>query len=299
MAKLASKVVKQAESWIGCKESNGSHKKIIDVYNSHKPRAREYKLKYTDAWCAGTVSAVAIALGYEDIIPLEVSCPKMIELCKKMDIWHENENYVPDPGDIIFYDWDDNGKGDNKGSSDHVGIVQKVAGGYIYAIEGNYGNAVAVRKIKVNGKYIRGFALPKYDEEDSDSTPKKESSTSKSSSKELKEDGKWGKDTTKKTQKVIGTPQDSIVSGQLSSCKKYLPNCLTSSWKFANTGKGSTMVRAIQDLVGAEEDGFMGKDTVKAMQAFLKKKGFYTGEKDGIMGPLTVTAWQKYINSRL
>lgn len=50
MARYASKVVAQAEAWIGCKESDGSHKKIIDVYNSHKPLARGYKLKYTDAW---------------------------------------------------------------------------------------------------------------------------------------------------------------------------------------------------------------------------------------------------------
>lgn len=41
----------------------------------------------------------------------------MIALCKKMGIWIENENRVPNPGEIIFYDWDDNGIGDNKGYS--------------------------------------------------------------------------------------------------------------------------------------------------------------------------------------
>ena len=60
MAKLANTIVAQAQTWLGCKESDGSHKKIIDVYNSHKPLARGYAVKYTDAWCATFVSACAI-----------------------------------------------------------------------------------------------------------------------------------------------------------------------------------------------------------------------------------------------
>ena len=44
---IRQKVVDTALSYIGCKESNGSHKKIIDLYNSHKPLARGYKVTYT------------------------------------------------------------------------------------------------------------------------------------------------------------------------------------------------------------------------------------------------------------
>lgn len=183
MACTANQIVKQMVSWIGCKESDGSHKKIIDVYNSHKPLARGYKLKYTDPWCAGTVSAAAIACGATDIIPTEVSCSKMIELCKEKGIWHENENYVPDPADIIFYDWDDNGVGDNKGGSDHVGFVEKVSGDTITAIEGNYGDAVKRRTLKVNGRYIRGYALPKYDNEEIEDEKETSSGTSGTASK--------------------------------------------------------------------------------------------------------------------
>lgn len=39
---LRAKVVSIAEKYLGCKESNGSHRKIIDLYNSHKPLARGY-----------------------------------------------------------------------------------------------------------------------------------------------------------------------------------------------------------------------------------------------------------------
>lgn len=165
MSKYASKVVAQAKAWLGYNEADGSHKKIIDVYNSHKPLARGYAVKYNDPWCATFVSAVAVQLGYTDIIPTECSCTRMIELFKKLGCWIENENRVPNPGDILFYDWDDNGKGDNVGNPEHVGIVEKVVGNTIIVIEGNYKNAVTRRELAVNGRYIRGYAVPKYDVE--------------------------------------------------------------------------------------------------------------------------------------
>lgn len=171
MSCTRSKIVAQARSWIGCKESDGSHKKIIDTYNSHSPKARGYKLKYTDAWCSGFASACAIACGATDIIPTEVGCQKHIELFKKDGIWVEDDAYVPQPGDYIFYDWQDNGAGDNKGHSDHVGIVEKVENSVITVIEGNYSNSVKRRTLNVNGKYIRGYGVPKYDEEAVHETP--------------------------------------------------------------------------------------------------------------------------------
>lgn len=159
---LRQKVVDQAKSWYGCKESNGTHKEIIDVYNAHKPLARGYKVKYTDHWCATYVSSVAIKCGLTDIMPTECSCGKMIELHKKLGQWKEADNYTPQIGDLIMYDWDDNGNGDNTGSPDHVGIVVSVSGKNIKVIEGNKNEAVGYRPIAVNGKYIRGYCAPNY-----------------------------------------------------------------------------------------------------------------------------------------
>ena len=157
-----SKLVNQAKSWIGCKESNGSHKKIIDTYNAFRPLARGYKVKYTDSWCATFVSACAIKTGFTSIIPTECGCNQMIALFKQLGEWVENDAYIPDAGDIIFYDWDDNGHGDCVGGSEHVGIVEYVSNGYITIIEGNISDSVGRRKIPVNGKFIRGFGVPKY-----------------------------------------------------------------------------------------------------------------------------------------
>ena len=157
-------VVKQARAWIGLKESNGSHKIIIDIYNGHNPRARNYKVKYSDAWCATFVSAVAIKCGATDIIPTECGCGQMIALFKKLGEWKEKDSYKPAAGDVIFYDWDDSGKGDNAGWPEHVGIVEKVSGKVITVIEGNKSDAVGRRSINVNGKFIRGYGVPKYDD---------------------------------------------------------------------------------------------------------------------------------------
>lgn len=159
---LRQKLVKTATAYLGCKESDGSHRVIIDIYNSHKPLARNYKVTYTDPWCATFVSAVSIKLGLTDIIPTECSCTRMIELLKAKGAWVENDAHNPTPGDIILYDWQDDGKGDNKSTPDHIGIVEKVADGIITIIEGNINNAVGRRTLEVNGRYIRGYGVPRY-----------------------------------------------------------------------------------------------------------------------------------------
>lgn len=165
MSCLRNEIVKQMQAWVGLNEYDGSHKKIIDIYNTIKPLPVGYKLKYTDAWCAGAVSAAAQACNATDIVPAECSCPRMITKAKNMGIWVENDAHKPEPGDIIMYDWDDSGKGDNLGSPEHVGIVEKISGSTITVIEGNYSNAVKRRPLQVNGRYIRGYIVPKYADE--------------------------------------------------------------------------------------------------------------------------------------
>jgi hypothetical protein len=192
-AKLRQKVVGIMQGWIGCKESDGSHKKIIDIYNAHKPLARNYTVKYTDSWCATTVSAAAIEAGLTDIIPTECRCDQMIKLFSNLGAWKEDDSYVPSAGDVIFYDWQDSGIGDNKGSSDHVGVVEKVVGSTITVIEGNKSDAVGRRNILVNGKYIRGYGVPKYSskatKETKTTTEKTKTSTKTSSTTETKTSG--------------------------------------------------------------------------------------------------------------
>lgn len=164
-------VVTLANSWLGKNEADGSHKSIIDIYNT-LPKTqlpRGTKMLYNWAWCACTWSALAVKLGYTDIMPIEISCYYLIEAAKKMGIWIEEDNRVPKLGEAVLYDWDDGANyktTDNKGAPEHVGVVVEIneSTGYFVVVEGNFDNAVKKRTLSINGRYIRGFISPKYDE---------------------------------------------------------------------------------------------------------------------------------------
>lgn len=161
-SELRQKVVDTMKGWLGWSEANGKYKAIIDLYNAQKPLPVGYMVKYTDEWCATTVSAAGIQAGLSDIILPECSCPRMVELYKKAGRWVENDAYTPQPGDIIMYDWQDTGAGDDTGTPDHVGIVAEVNGNAMTIIEGNKGASVSTRTLSVNARNIRGYCLPDY-----------------------------------------------------------------------------------------------------------------------------------------
>lgn len=161
MAKTRKAMIDTMNSLVGLNEKDGSFKIIIDTYNKLRP-AGSYKMKYTDAWCACTVSTCALVNNMADIIPIDVSCGKMLEKAKKMGIWVENDAFVAQPGDIIMYDWGDSGKGDCTGWPDHVGLVVDTDGTTMNIVEGNKSERVGTRKLKYNSKNIRGFIVPKY-----------------------------------------------------------------------------------------------------------------------------------------
>ena len=158
---LRKKVATWGDQYLGIKEGSAQHKAILKVFNDSK-LCKRYTMTVNYAWCQTFASAAGIACGLADIIPVECSCENAIKLWKNLGRWRENENYTPAQGDYIYYDWQDNGVGDNTGWSDHVGIVYSVSGSKITVIEGNYSNTVKKRTLEVNGKYIRGFGLPDY-----------------------------------------------------------------------------------------------------------------------------------------
>ncbi len=277
MAAYASEVVKQAKAWLGYKESDGSHKKIIDIYNGHKPLAQGYKVKYTDAWCATFVSAVAIKLGYTDIIPTECSCPRMITLMKKKGIWIENENRTPKAGDIIFYDWEDNGRGDDRGDSDHVGIVEKVSNGVITVIEGNYSNSVKRRSIAVNGKYIRGYAVPKYTKPVAASTTQPKSA------------GYGQTQFVKDIQKAIGATVDGIAGPETLSKTVTLSEEI--NYKHAAVKPVQKRLAALGYSEVGTADGVAGPKFTSAVAHYQKDKGCYV---DGEITARNMT-WKKLL----
>lgn len=256
---IRQKVVSTAKKYLGCNEKNGSHRQIIDRYNSHKPLARGYAMKYTDAWCATFVSAVSIEMGLTDIMPTECGCPGMIKLYQKLGRWQENENYTPKPGDVIFYDWQDGADyaaTDNKGSPDHVGIVVSVSGGVVTVIEGNKNDAVGTRTVKRNGRYIRGYGLPDYG---------------------------------------CKATADKPASGNATVTKKKCPYAEpTKNLRYGAKGNGVKWVQWHLNQTGEKlsVDGAFGVLTKAAVLRFQKKCKLV---QDGIVGPKTRAALRKAV----
>ncbi len=153
-------------SKISSLNGKNAHAWVIDAYNSIDPLPRGYTLQEKDPWCAATVSAVLHDLGYDDIS--ECSCPIMVKKAKDLGIWVEDDAYIPKPGDVIMYDWQDAILGNDQGTPDHTGIVIECDGENITVREGNKSNNMGNRTVKVNGKYIRGFITPVFEEEDED-----------------------------------------------------------------------------------------------------------------------------------
>ena len=185
------KIISVAKSYIGTVGGSAAHADILHYFNSVKPDG--YTAHKSDPWCSEFVSACAIqAFGKKtakEYFPLSAACTYVINKAKKMGIWVEKDSYTPKKADWILYDWNDTKpKTENKNQPDHIGIVEKVSGGQITVIEGNYGNKVKRRTLAVNGRYIRGFVTPHYEKITVDSVPVK------SLDEVTKEvlSGKWG-----------------------------------------------------------------------------------------------------------
>lgn len=63
----------------------------------------------------------------------------------------QDGSYVPAAGDLIFFDWG------NDGSVNHVGIVESVADGRVNTIEGNSGDRCARRSYAIGDNRIQGY----------------------------------------------------------------------------------------------------------------------------------------------
>lgn len=156
-------MVKQAEQYLGINEKDGSHKQIVDLYNTQDVLPVDYTLQYEDSWCAAFVTAAAMQQNLTDIIPPECGCQRQIGLWKEIGRWEERDSIIPLPGDLIYYDWEEkNPFTDCTGWADHVGIVVGTKWPFIKVIEGNKDDSVSYRHILINDVHIRGFGKPDY-----------------------------------------------------------------------------------------------------------------------------------------
>lgn len=118
---------------------------------------RWYGFETRTEWCACFVSWCADQCGYINtgVLPKFASCSQGIMWFQEHNRWRTG-SYIPKQGDIIFFDWD------NDGVSDHVGIVDRTENGTVYTIEGNSGDACRSGSYEVGSGCIFGYGVPDY-----------------------------------------------------------------------------------------------------------------------------------------
>lgn len=111
-------------------------------------------------WCACFVSWCANQCGYIDAgtSPKFSGCINGMNWFKERDQWADR-SITPEPGMIIFFDWEDEEDGGIDGLPDHVGIVEKVENGRVYTIEGNTADSVRERSYPVGYFVILGYGV--------------------------------------------------------------------------------------------------------------------------------------------
>jgi cell wall-associated NlpC family hydrolase len=105
-------------------------------------------------WCACFVSWCANETGHLEAgtIPRFSYVPTGIQWFRDAGRFRERgSGYVPRPGDIIFFDWEQDG------TSDHTGIVESSDGITVRTIEGNSSDAVRRSRYEINSTVIYGF----------------------------------------------------------------------------------------------------------------------------------------------
>ena len=106
------------------------------------------------AWCACFASWCGDQAGL-----IESGKMPKFSLCDDGIAWFQGKGkwksrgYSPAPGTLIFFDWN----GD--GTSDHVGIVEKIEGSTVYTVEGNSSDAVNKRSYDINNGTIMGYGI--------------------------------------------------------------------------------------------------------------------------------------------
>ena len=150
---------------VSCKDEKIVNVALSQVGNvGGKPYWSWYGFHSRVEWCACFVSWCANKCGYIEsgIIPKYASCANGMNWFKERGQWTARTPN-PEPGMIIFFDWNNKGgKGNQDGIPDHTGIVQKVENGKVYTVEGNAGDSCRVNSYNVNHYEILGYGVPAY-----------------------------------------------------------------------------------------------------------------------------------------
>lgn len=180
--------VDTAKKYIGYNESDGSAKKIMDLYDEMIDKTdvcsrwgcRHLYFAKQWHWCEAFVSAMAYVAGCTDVVPIEMSCWSVQQFSKKglngskwIPYGSGNQNNIK-IGDLVLFDWS-GGHSD----TDHVGIITSVSSSGFTTVEGNtqgtgsgdnYLGKVGTRSVNWSNSVVCGFIHCNFSES-STSTP--------------------------------------------------------------------------------------------------------------------------------
>lgn len=159
-----------AKSQLGYKESSANYEVVNgDEKKGYTRYGDFYGVKYGD-WCAMFVS---FCLNYAEVedFPLDASCDHWITQLKELEedskdsegvVQYEaykdaSEEYVPERGNLVFFNWD------SEADADHVGIIVDVAqekeDTILRTIEGNVSNTVKYKEYYLDDDTIMGYGI--------------------------------------------------------------------------------------------------------------------------------------------
>ena len=129
-----------------------------------EPYWRYYGLNHRAAWCAmfvhWTMNTEPTGAGWnyptDAMTGNNAYCPTLVTWFKRSKRWADRGFTNLVPGDVIFFDWGQDG------CSDHVGLVVGRDENYVYTIEGNSDDMVRTKQYGINSPKIQGYGLMQY-----------------------------------------------------------------------------------------------------------------------------------------
>lgn len=136
--------------YAGVREGSTLHLEILAHYNKITPLPRQHTANKSDSWCAIFLNGIGWLVGFRGW-PWECSCTLIREEAKRRGIWKAGWTGKLQVGDWIVYNWD------GKGGAEHIGAIVAIFGNSVWVAEGNYDDAVKIRRIKIGDTRVEGI----------------------------------------------------------------------------------------------------------------------------------------------
>lgn len=164
---IRDKVLDICNRELGVAEPTGDDK-YIKWFNENILKTWSFSMKV--AWCSifATYAGVNAGLTKKEF-PLTAGCDEGMNWFKNRKQWKDGMayggKYIPKKGDMVYYS-----SKYNQADSDHVGWVESCDGTLMTVIEGNKSDKVGKRTIYLSNKYILGYGVINYPDEDGTKT---------------------------------------------------------------------------------------------------------------------------------